>query len=307
MHDNMKILTIIVSYNFEPWIDRCLGSLRASGLPTDVAVIDNASKDGTAKRIKEGYPEVRLVENGSNLGFGQANNIGMKIALDEGYDAVFLLNQDAWIDRSTLATLSQLSASHAEYGILSPVHLNGSGTELDHGFAVYSGYVSLAELKSSFSACPFDTLQPAAFINAAFWYIPVATLKKVGGFCPLFYHYGEDVDYANRVRFNGLRIGYCPAVFGCHDRERRKPNRAAWLRSERVYALAQYADINHSFAHAFAYGVMGCAKKAAQAAAKCRFADAGAYLAMAAGLAGRTLEVARFRKENKAQGPRYIR
>ena len=41
----MKILTIIVSYNFEKWIERCLGSLKASSHPTDIIVIDNCSND----------------------------------------------------------------------------------------------------------------------------------------------------------------------------------------------------------------------------------------------------------------------
>ena len=82
----MKVLVIIVSYNFEPWIERCLGSLRLSRYPVDTVVIDNGSKDRTIQRIKKDFPEVRLLPQTENLGFGKANNIGMKIALKEGYD-----------------------------------------------------------------------------------------------------------------------------------------------------------------------------------------------------------------------------
>lgn len=127
----MKVLTIIVSYNFEPWIDRCLGSLKASTLPTDVIVIDNGSSDRTVDIIRNSYPGIRLITNHANLGFGKANNIGMQIALKEGYDAVFLLNQDAWIGQDTLEALARQSQLHPEFGILSPVHLNGSGKELE--------------------------------------------------------------------------------------------------------------------------------------------------------------------------------
>ena len=109
----MKILTIIVSYNFEKWIERCLGSLKASSHPTDIIVIDNCSNDRTVEIIKAQYTYVRLIENHANLGFGKANNIGMQLALQEGYDAVFLLNQDAWIGSDMLATLAeQLSLIH---------------------------------------------------------------------------------------------------------------------------------------------------------------------------------------------------
>ena len=123
----MKVLVIIVSYNFEQWMERCLGSLRLSELPVDVLVIDNDSKDRTTELIRAQYPEVRLIENKKNLGFGRANNLGMQIALEEGYDFAFLMNQDAWIDPNTIGTLVSISLKYSEYGILSPVHLTGKG------------------------------------------------------------------------------------------------------------------------------------------------------------------------------------
>ena len=219
----MKVLTIIVSYNFEPWIDRCLGSLKASTLPTDVIVIDNGSSDRTVDIIRNSYPGIRLITNHANLGFGKANNIGMQIALKEGYDAVFLLNQDAWIGQDTLEALARQSQLHPKFGILSPVHLNGSGKELEKGFASYTRINTRQELPAG--------NEPVActFINAAFWFIPVSTLRTVGGFSPLFYHYGEDKDYANRIHFHRFQIGYLPSVSGCHDREFRKVSLEGFL------------------------------------------------------------------------------
>ena len=85
----MKVLVIIISYNFEPWISRCLGSLAQSDYPVDTIVIDNGSKDNTVQHIRTHYPDIRLIENQANLGFGRANNIGMQIAMTEGYDFVF--------------------------------------------------------------------------------------------------------------------------------------------------------------------------------------------------------------------------
>ena len=107
----MKILVIIVSYNFERWINRCLGSLRNSSYPADIMVVDNGSNDQTTDIIEKEYPEVRLVKTGQNLGFGKANNIGMKVAMNEGYNCVFLLNQDAWIGTETIGTLIKISVN----------------------------------------------------------------------------------------------------------------------------------------------------------------------------------------------------
>ena len=166
----MKILTIIVSYNFTRWIKPCLESLSRSDYPTDVLVIDNGSQDDTMQTIRNAYPHVRLIANGENLGFGQANNIGMRLALEEGYDAVFLLNQDAWVAPDSIGFLAAQAEKHPEYGILSPVHLNGTGNRLDHGFASYVHQTDPARI-------PHDQdVIEAPFINAAFWFIPVRTL-----------------------------------------------------------------------------------------------------------------------------------
>lgn len=296
----MKILVIIVSYNFERWIDRCLGSLRQSEQQTDVVVVDNASQDRTVPLIKEHYPEVRLIQSKENLGFGRANNIGMRIALEEGYDAVFLLNQDAWVDAKTLGTLGKLSLEHPRYGILSPVHLTGSGDKLEQGFAGYAGLSNLEEVEKQNRQETEEQqrLVTLSFINAAFWMIPASVLREVGGFCPLFYHYGEDVDYANRLRHHGYLIGYSPAVFGCHDREHRKVSREAWLRSEQIYLLTEYANINHSFLKAFGFGVLAGIKKSWKALMKKDARTSTAYIGITFRLLGRTREVLHYRKTN---------
>lgn len=295
----MKVLVIIVSYNFEHWIERCLGSLRKSAHPVDVLVVDNCSQDNTVELIEQNYPEVRLIKSNKNLGFGKANNIGMQIALREEYDTVFLLNQDAWIDSQTIGTLLELSKQDPAYGILSPVHLTGKGDKPDQGFATYTGLASLDLL-------PALEVVEAPFINAAFWMIPAAVLRVVGGFSPLFYHYGEDKDYINRLTYHGYRLGYSPKVFGCHDREYRQVTRDAFFRSERVYHLSEYANINHSFCKAFAYGVLASIKKAMQSLLRAKSKDAVTYLGIAGQLIGRTPEIMRIRKETSHQQANFI-
>ncbi|AVM52855.1 GT2 family glycosyltransferase [Bacteroides zoogleoformans] len=303
----MKILTIIAAYNFERWLDRCLGSLRQSSLQADVVVIDNASQDRTVQLIESRYPEVRLIQSQENLGFGRANNLGMRMALEEGYEAVFLLNQDAWIDAETLGTLSALSGKYPQYGILSPTHLTGAGDKLEKGFAGYAGLSPSAELKTyrakDKSLCPPIEVP---FVNAAFWFIPVSVLKQVGGFCPLFRHYGEDVDYVNRLHRCGYRIGYSPYVQGCHDREYRPVARKAFLYSEEVYLLSEYANVQYSFPKAFAYGVAAGIKKTFKALLQGNLKDAVAYLRITASVFGRTGKVIGYRKLNKRCGTWYI-
>ncbi len=271
----MTILAIIVSYNFTPWIDRCLGSLLISELQPDIMVIDNNSKDDTLELIRNHYPQVKLIENHNNLGFGRANNIGIMYAIEHNYNGVLLLNQDAWLSsKKTLNCLADASMRHTDYGIISPIHLTGTADKVEHGFSVYSG------LKDMNTLFPTDIVR-VPFVNAAIWYMPVDVLKRVGMFDPLFYHYGEDKDLANRMSYYGFHIGFVPQVFGCHDREFRQSSRSTFLRAERIYHITEYANINYSFIRAFAFGVLAPIKKSLVCLKNGKWKDCSTYASIA--------------------------
>lgn len=281
-----KILTIIVSYHFEPWIHRCIPSLLASSHQTDILVIDNNSGDNTTDIIKEAYPTVRLIESTENLGFGKANNLGLAIALEEGYDYAFLVNQDAWIDQNCIARLIEVKT--ANIGIISPIHYDGTGEKLDHGFSVYTQNV---RLENSYRTC--------SFVNAAFWLIPKAVIKKVGGFSPIFFHYGEDKDYANRIQYYGLHIVLAEGAKAYHDRQQRQVDRRAFLKSEFVYHLTEYCNINYTFKKAFYMAILASVKKMLTSLSKGRIFETRKYFAIAFRLLGKTGEVRHTRQANK--------
>lgn len=251
----MDIFVIIVSYNFERWIDRNLGSLRSSTIPVHVVVVDNCSSDKTIELIESNYPEVTLIKNQTNEGFGKANNIGIEFALKHPCDYAFLLNQDAWLDPNVVETLLDALHQCPEYGILSPVHLNGEGNELDHGFSVYTKLKSKQDLETI-----GKKVIKTNIINAAFWMIPSKIVHLIGGFSPVFFHTGEDIDYINRLHFHGYEMGYCPTVFGYHDRGNRKPKK-----ENLIFQLIEYSNINYTFCQAFGYGVLAGFKKAFEA------------------------------------------
>ncbi|MGJ1368839.1 glycosyltransferase family 2 protein [Sphingobacterium spiritivorum] len=296
----MKILAIIVTYNFEKWIDKCLPSLIRSDEPVDILVIDNLSQDQTINRIRQEYPSVRLIANDQNLGFGKANNIGLTIAIEEHYDYVFLINQDAWITPPSIGNMIQHIEQDLPEGIISPVHLTGEGNELDHGFATYIGNRDLEKVKQD------ETTRIVEFINAAFWFIPVSILRKVGGFSPLFYHYGEDKDYANRLKFHHCKFGYTSSAIGFHDRAFRKPSFAATERAEYVYFLSEYANINYTFGKAFGKSILAAKLKSIKAFFKGDLKLCWAYYKMIFKLLAKTSEVTQVRKQTKNPGRNFI-
>ena len=211
-----KIYAIVVTYNGKKWYDRCLGSLRDSETPVKTIVIDNASSDGTVEYIKAHFPNVHLIESKENLGFAKANNIGIQYAIDNNADYVFLLNQDAWIEKDTLTELLRTFEDNENVGIASPIHLNGGHTGLDKKFAHYMGeeFASDAFLQKT------KHYYRRPFINAAAWLIGRSCIETVGGFDTLlFFHYGEDDNYCQRVLYHGLNIIANTRCTICHDRK----------------------------------------------------------------------------------------
>lgn len=211
----LRVGIVVVSYNGEKWIRQCLDSTRETGLNLKVIVVDNGSVDSTAEIIKAEYPEVLFLQQGQNLGFGRANNLGIKKMLELNCEYVFLLNQDARLLPGTLSALVEIADSDKSLGILSPVHLNWEGTKFDPYVKVH--------ISSSLTNWANDVLfgqekawYPIDFVPAALWLLRGEALLKVGGFDPLFTHRGEDNDLINRMKYHGYSIGIAPRVFACH-------------------------------------------------------------------------------------------
>lgn len=219
----MKLLVIVVTYNAINWTERCFGSLYKSTLRPDVFVIDNGSTDGTQAFVKKHYPDVIFHQSDHNLGFGKANNLGLQYALDYDYEYVYLLNQDAWVMPDTFERLVFISKQYPEYGILSPFQMNADMVHIDRNFfANVMVYESNPEISSDMYNQKLQDLYPVSGVMAAHWFLPIGTIKKVGGFSPTFPHYAEDGNYIDRVHFWGLKVGVVPSLRVVHDRGRRK-------------------------------------------------------------------------------------
>ena len=228
------------------WLPKCLESCR----PYPVIVVDNNSGDDTVTFIITHYPEITLLPQNKNLGFGQANNIGISHALKQGADFVFLLNQDAYLREECIAKLLEAHKNNDQYGILSPIHLNGRGDALDRNFSNYVRFDAIPGFYSDFVlGNSLSKIYEVPFVNAAGWLLARAILETVGGFDPIFFHYGEDDNYCQRARFHGYKIGVVPTTFLLHDREARlvphfeRGSKEYFVRMERSLKL-KYANIN---------------------------------------------------------------
>lgn len=217
-----KIYVVIVSYNGMQWYERCFNSLRLSLVAIQTIVIDNASSDDTLNYIRNNYPEINLIESDVNMGFGQANNIGIKYALQNDADYVFLLNQDAWIESNSILGLVNIHKANPEFGILSPIHINSVKNKIEKGLLEYIANfrITSTEFINDLYFNQLLGVYETLYVNAAAWLLPKRTIEVVGGFDPLFFHYGEDDNYMHRVKFHSFKIGLCPKYRIVHDTER---------------------------------------------------------------------------------------
>ena len=234
-----RILVIIVTYNAKKWIDKCFESVEQSTLPLDVFTIDNGSTDGTQTYIKSNYPHIIFQQNNANIGFGKANNIGMQYAINNNYDYIYLLNQDAWLMPDTIEKLIAIHKRNPEYGILSPYQIQANQKHLDRNFGVWvCSWDSNKDILEDMYFKREKEVYAVPGVMAAHWLISKECLYKVGGFSPTFPHYGEDNNYTNRTWYHGYKVGIVPCAKAIHDREYRAETPEA-----NIYKLAYIQNL----------------------------------------------------------------
>ena len=201
-----KVLVIVVTYNGMRWLERCLDSVYDQA---DVYVFDNDSTDGSADFVASRYPSAKLVRSAENLGFSKPNNLGFEYAVKKGYEYVYLLNQDAWLESGALDKLVAVSEAHPEYGVLSPVQYQDGYEELDIQF------------QKLYKKAEGQVVEVPR-VMAAHWLVPVRVIEKVGPFEEaLFPLYGQDDEWCHRLHFFGLKVGVVPEARAVHDRAHR--------------------------------------------------------------------------------------
>ena len=200
-----EVFAVVVSYNGAPWLKCCLRSLCLSEHPVRIVVVDNGSADDSVA-IAQSFNGVEVIPHRKNVGFGKANNVGIAHALAQGAGFVFLLNQDAEVERNTLSELLSFMRDRDDAGVASPVHLDGAGALLDGNFLLH--YLAPQAPKFIFDAYGGDLAgsYKVASVNAAAWLISRRCLEEVGGFDPIFFMYGEDDDYCARSAISWLRM-----------------------------------------------------------------------------------------------------
>lgn len=218
----MKLSVIIVNWNTAELTKNAIAAVykETHGFDFEVILVDNNSADNSLAIIKPLFPQVIYIENKDNLGFGKANNQGLKIAKGE---YLMFLNSDTIVLEGALNKLVQYLDTHADTMMVGPRLLNGDMT-FQHACRrnlpnIKNSFFHLFRLTTIFKNSkavndykkytddPNVTEQITGLSGAAMVFRR-SVYEKIGGFDEAFFMYGEDLDFCKRVFDQGWKTMY---------------------------------------------------------------------------------------------------
>jgi len=207
----------IVILNWNGWEDtiECLTSLKNLTYPNWKAiVVDNNSTDGSAQKIQQTFPDVTLINNNSNLGFSEGNNVGIREALRSKADYIFILNNDTILDPPIFSYLLAESEKLNEPAILSPrIFSYTSPQEISFGGARWlpdkAKFLILQSSNTSFSDEDSEAFETGFALGCAMFFNRLIP-EQIGLFEKKFFLHFEDMDWCNRARKAGIPIFHVP-------------------------------------------------------------------------------------------------
>jgi GT2 family glycosyltransferase len=193
----------VLLLNWNGWRDtiKCLNSLKGLDYPCfRVVVVDNGSTDNSLTQIRAAFPSIALIEAGKNLGFAGGCNLGIKYALRQKAQYVWLLNNDTEVDPQALRALVETAEADTRIGAVGSAIY--SMTEPEQLQAWGGGHVNFWLGRSRHFVSPVADEQ-IQFLTAASLLIRSSVVQSIGFLDEAFFMYWEDADYCFRLRQAG--------------------------------------------------------------------------------------------------------
>lgn len=214
----MLISVILVSFNTAEMTIDALDTLFSSKVDFDieVVIIDNASVDHSVELIKQHYPDITLIENQDNVGFGRANNQALEVI--QG-DYVLLLNTDAFVETDTIQKSVEYMQNNPKCGLLG-ARLIGREGDLQPScryfptpFNLFAQRIGLNHLFSSIkvvdnSSTDHNQTQACDWVPGCYYLLRKEVVDTVGLFDPLYFLYSEEVDHCFAIKRAGWEVIY---------------------------------------------------------------------------------------------------
>lgn len=273
-----SLAVVILNYNRADLLADCLESIYAAPTRCDLAVwvVDNASSDGSAAMVRARFPQCHLIESPINGGFAHGNNLALRQIVGHAptgaqgspHDQVappptytLLLNNDTIVPPGALDGLVGYLEAHPDVGVVGPRLLLPDGSldlacrrsfpTPEVSFYRMTGLSRLFPRSPRFARYNMTYLDPSVetevdSVVGACMLLRTDVIREVGLLDEQFFMYGEDLDWAYRIKQYGWRIVYYPAVIIHHYKRAASTRRAipsirAFYDAMRIFHRKHYA------------------------------------------------------------------
>ena len=223
-----KIAIVVLHFSCKDLTEKCLQSiqeLQAPNFQSQTIIVNNNPKE-KLDDLKARFKEFNFLETEKNLGYAAGNNFGLKKALKEKPDFVFILNNDTILDKKVLVELVKASDLDEKIGILAPKIYFAPGYEFhqeryqkkDQGKVIWyaGGVIDWQNIVSSHRGVDevdfgqYDTPLETDFASGCAILVKRKVFEKIGFFEEKYFLYWEDVDFCQRAKLAGFKIFFVP-------------------------------------------------------------------------------------------------
>ncbi|MCD4819030.1 MAG: glycosyltransferase family 2 protein [Candidatus Cloacimonetes bacterium] len=220
-----KVVILSLNYNQPEMTINCINAILQMDYKNhDLYVIDNYSIKENYILLKNGLPEnyrVHILRTSKNLGYGKGINFGLDKTKKLKPDFWLIMNNDTIIDKRALSELVKTAEIYNRDAIVS-----GKIYHLDDPNRIQ--YIGGIYSKSGKFYNPYrheidkgqaDQEMEMEMIDDIFWLLPRKIYNKLGGYCPYYFMYGEQSDYAEQAKKSGFKLIYTPLAKLWHKGE----------------------------------------------------------------------------------------
>ncbi len=212
---------VVLSWNGREDTLRCLESLtRVAHTDLGIVCVDNGSSDGSARAVREHFPQVTLIEAGANLGYAGGNNLGLRYSIAHGARWMMLVNNDATVAEDVVGGFERAARAHPRAGILAgkvyfadqPETIWFAGQRV----GALLGYSGRPRGYGRRDSARYSGLRRTGRAVGALMAVSSAAVDVVGLLDEELFAYVEDVDWALRIRAAGFEVVFAPGARAWH-------------------------------------------------------------------------------------------
>lgn len=212
-----RVAVIILHYMHREDTLDCIKSVLKSTYPEIKIFLVNNSEENFDDDLKD-IKNLEYLPTGQNLGYTGGNNVGIKKALEEDFDFIFVLNPDTTIDKNAIEKL--VEAAEKESGVYGPkIYFGDTGKKIWYAGGIFDKENVLGSHRGVDleDKGQFDTISETDFITGAALFISREVLERVGSFDEKYFLYYEDSDFCFRAKRDGFKIMYIPDAVVYHE------------------------------------------------------------------------------------------